>query len=258
MSWISFGHANSRKKLLLDTLMDTIQHNFRSHTSVYAFSSLKAAVMSFRQRPSIGGRGLGGFSGESTASSPLGSIGLVTQLHSYGSLPFHGGRRRDWHHRPNHFGHSSRPQAFLNVSTSEHIGTVGNYSIVPVTWTGPIDGSGVNVTIKANDFEQVYHKAREINPDFGQTAPTVNTNVESFNVESRSLNARFDPIGPKLPAVPSNTQTVCWEFGQLQALAKDRRVPTPKPSSGESSISPSKYPAAWLTLALALKPPAVE
>jgi len=81
MSWISFGHANSRKKLLLDTLMETIQHNFRSHTSVYAFSSLKAAVMSFRQRPSIGGRG------ESTASFPLGSIGLITQLHI--RKPFH-------------------------------------------------------------------------------------------------------------------------------------------------------------------------
>ncbi|KAK3065000.1 hypothetical protein LTS18_014075 [Coniosporium uncinatum] len=89
-----------------------------------------------------------------------------------------------------------------DISTSEHFGIVGNTSIVPVTWTGPIDSSGANVTIKANTLEQVYHKAREINPDFGQTASTVNTGVESINVEARSLVSRADPIGPKLPAVP--------------------------------------------------------
>jgi len=71
---------------------------------------------------------------------------------------------------------------------------------VPVTWTGPIDGSGVNVTIKANNLEQVYYKAREINSDFGQATSHEDTEVTSNNLEARDVDPITRMAYPSIPA----------------------------------------------------------
>jgi hypothetical protein len=80
-------------------------------------------------------------------------------------------------HRSNH----------ISLPVAENMGTVGKYKIVPVSWMGQLTPGGVNTTISATSFQQIYEYLEKNHPHAIKKASRARS-------EKRGLEKRYPSV----------------------------------------------------------------